>query len=168
MLTHVLVRCAAAMLGCFALLSAQQAPQTATASIERVRAVPQVYVGIAIAAADRQLFVPYCGTSEGGEHILCTAGARLEVHTQGRWTPVKLRTTHGVLGAARLGRAGGRLIESRSRATFLLQFSTHFFEVEPGQRLRVVVDTWADEESMKKGHAPLPVASPAFKCCDDQ
>lgn len=166
--TQVRVRCAAAMVWCFALLSGQEMPKAATVSIERVRAVPQIYVAVAIEAADRQLFVPYCGTSEGGENILCTAGTRLEVHTQGRWIPVKLRTTHGVLGAARLGRAGGRRIESGSRATFLFQFSTHFYDVERGQRLRVVVDTWADEQSMKSGQVPLSASSPAFKCCDDQ
>lgn len=166
--TQVLLRCATVMVVCFAMLSGQETPTAVTVSIERIRAVPQIYVAVAIDAADRQLFVPYCGTSEGGENILCTAGTRLEIQTHGRWIPVKLRTAYGVLGAARLGRAGGRLIESGSRASFLFQFSTHFFDVEPGQRLRVVVDTWADEQSMKSGQVPLSVSSPPFKCCDDQ
>jgi hypothetical protein len=156
------------MIGLLVLLAAQEVPKAATLSIERVRSVPQIYVSIGIETTDRPLFVPYCGTSEGGERILCTAGTRLEVQVQGGWIPVKRKTTHGVLGAAQLDRTGGRLIEPQSRATFLLQFSTHFFDVAPGQRLRVVVDTWADETSMKSRQLPIPFSSPAFTCCDDQ
>ncbi len=129
-----------------------------------VRAVPQVYVPIVVQASDAALFVPYCGELEGGEKVLCTAGTHLEVRTSSGWRNAGLRKTYGVLGASALGSSGGRVIESQSKATFTYEFSRRYFLVEPGQSLRVVVDVWADEKSMKSGVAPTQLTSPPFVC----
>jgi hypothetical protein len=138
--------------------------QVGQVDVASVRAVPQVYVALRLRTSDQQVFVPYCGESDTGEKILCTLGAHLEVRTSRGWRPAKLRTTYGVLGASSLGRAGGSLIAPRSEASFSFQFSRRFFEVEPGQQLRVVVDAWPDEQSMKMSGRSIQLTSPPFEC----
>ena len=133
-----------------------------------IRAIPQVYVDLRLRAPDLEIFVPYCGESEGGGKVLCVAATRLEVETKTGWHPAKLRTTYGVLGALSLDRARGVLIAPKNEASFSFQFSTYFFEVAPGQRLRVVVDAWSNEESMKTGGPSMQFVSPPFKCPDGE
>ena len=97
-----------ALLGSGRLLQAQDAPEKAQVDIARVRSVPQIYVGIDVRTGADQLFVPYCGRTEGGDEILCTLGVHLEVQGQQGWHPAKLRTTYGVLGASSwVERVGG-------------------------------------------------------------
>ena len=134
--------------------------------VESILAVPQIYVSLRLTTLERQVFVPYCGESEYGEKILCTLGTHLEVQTSQGWRPAKLRTTYGVLGAVRLGHASGSLIGPKDGAPFIFQFSRRFFEVEPGQQLRVIVDVWPDEQSMKTSGRSFQLASPPFQCPD--
>ncbi len=146
------------------LLCQNEPKEVAQLELGSIRAIPQVYVALRLRTSDQQVFVPYCGETEGGEKILCTAGVHLEVQTPQGWRAAKLRTTYGVLGAASLGRAGGVPIAPRSEAPFSFQFSRRFFEVEPGQRLRIVVDAWPDMESMKAGGRSIQFTSPPFEC----
>jgi hypothetical protein len=132
--------------------------------VRSVRAVPQVYVALQLRTSDQQVFLPYCAEFEGGEKVLCTMAARLEVHTAQGWRRAKLRTTYAVLGGLSLDRARGTLIPPRSVASFSFQFSRRFFEVEPGQQLRVVADAWPDEQSMKTGGQSVQFISMSFKC----
>jgi len=156
---------AVALLGIARPLRGQNEPkQVAQLEVGTVQAVPQVYVSLRLRTSDQQVFIPYCGVSEGADKILCTLGVHLQVQTSKGWRPAKLRTTYGVLGALLLGKAGGTLIAPRSGASFDFQFSRRFFEVEPGQRLRVVVDVWTDEQSMKSGGPSIQLISPAFEC----
>jgi hypothetical protein len=134
--------------------------------ISSVFAVPQIYVSLRLTTAEQQVFVPYCGESENGQKVLCTLGAHLEVQSRQGWSPVKLRTNYGVLGASRPGRAGGRLIAPKSGETFSFEFSRRFFEIEPGQQLRVVVDVWPDEQSLKTDGKSSQLTSPPFNCPD--
>ena len=141
-----------------------ESKEAARLEVGSIRAIPQVYIALRLRTSDQQLFVPYCGESESGEKILCTLGSHLQVHTGQGWRPVKLRTRYGVLGAASLGRVGGSLITPRSEASFSFQFSRRFFEIEPGQQLRVVVDAWLDMESMKTGGRSIQLTSAPFEC----
>ena len=119
---------AVALLGIARLLQGQnESEQVSRLDIEGVRAVPQVYVSLRLRTSDQQVFIPYCGESEGGEKILCTLGAHLQVQTSKGWRPAKLRTTYGVLGASFLGRAGGSLIAPKSGGSFEFQFSRALF-----------------------------------------
>ncbi len=154
-----------ALFGTTRSLRCQSQPK-AVAQLElgSVHAVPQVYVGLRLRTSDQQVFVPFCGEAEGGLKILCTAGVHLEVQAGQGWRPVKLRTTYGALGASSLGRARGDLIAPKSEASFIFQFSRRYFEVEPGQHLRVVVDAWPDKEAMKTGGPSTSLTSPPFEC----
>jgi hypothetical protein len=45
-----------------------------------------------------------------------------------------------------------------------MSFRKEEFAVERGQRLRVVVNAWPDEESMKTDKQAIHLTSPAFEC----
>jgi hypothetical protein len=140
------------------------ADQTAQLEVESVQAVPQVFVNIQLRVPKQPMFIPYCGEAEGGEKVLCTGATHLEVRTKEGWRPAKLRTTFGVLGALSLQRARGVQIAPKSGASFSFQFSRRFFEVDPGQQLRVVLDAWSDQQSMKAGGRRMQLISPPFDC----
>ena len=132
-------------------------------AVRNVRAVPQVYVALQLRAST-PLFVPYCAEFEGGDKVLCTMATHLEVHTAQGWHRAKLRTTFAVLGGLSLDRAKGDLVPAGTTATFSYQFSRRYFEVEPGQQLRVVVEAWPDGQSMKTGGKSIEIVSTPFKC----
>ncbi len=69
-----------------------------------------------------------------------------EIYSGQAWHRAKLRTSHGVLGAPPLKTASGVQTCPRSSATLTFPFSRLYFAVNQGNRLRVVVDTWSDEE----------------------
>lgn len=141
-----------------------EANQAAQLEVENVHAVPQVFVDLRLRASEQPMFIPYCEESEGGEKILCTVATHLEVKTKDGWRPAKLRTTFGVLGGLSLSHARGIQIAPQSVASFSFQFSRRFFEVDPGQQLRVRVDAWSDEQSMKAGRQGMQLVSPPFNC----
>lgn len=147
-----------------ALQGQSERKQLAQLDVGTVQAVQQVYVTLRLRTADQQLFVPYCGELEGGEKVLCTLGTHLEVQTSQGWRRAKLRTTFGVLGGWSLDLAHGSLIAPRSGASFNFRFSRRFFQVEQGQQLRVVVDAWPDEQSMRTGGRSIQLISPPFEC----
>jgi hypothetical protein len=138
--------------------------QVAQVEVENVQAVPQVFVDLRLRASEEPIFVPCCWESEGGEKLLCTVATHLEAKTKDGWHSAKLRTTFGVLGGLSLSHARGIKIASNSTASFSFQFSTRFFEVHPGQQVRVRVDVWFDEQSMKAGQQPTQFISPPFIC----
>ena len=57
-----------------------------------------------------------------------------------------------------------RLIPAGRRHDFFFALTKDDFAVERGQRLRVVVDAWSDEQSMRSRQQPIQLASPAFDC----
>jgi hypothetical protein len=101
---------------------------------------------------------------EGGEKVLCNQGSHLQILTNQGWRLAKLRTTNGVLVAASPEKADFIIIPPQSDAVFIFQFSRIFFKVEPGQQVRVVVDAWPNEQSMKNGEQTIKLITQPFKC----
>jgi hypothetical protein len=153
------------VIGASELIGAQEEAGTSSAQvrIRSVRAIPQVYVALQLSASDQQLFVPYCGESEGTK-FLCTVAAHLEIASQHGWRAAKHNTESGVLGGVSLENAVGITFERGKEGVFTFQFSPSFFEVRSGQRLRIIIDAWPDEQSMKRDHAVLHLVSPPFVC----
>ena len=147
-----------------ALSALPSAPAVPVARLDVEAALPTIVVVIQLHSIERQLFVPVCGEDEMGTPILCGGSARLEIHTAAGWSPAKLRTDYGVLGAPPPARLGGRLLEPNGDARFLFLFSRADFDVKTGQRVRIVLDTWSDERSMKAGVTAVPLPSPPFRC----
>jgi hypothetical protein len=124
-----------------------------------------IQVEINVQEPGNQLFIPFCEKRQYGDESLCTGTARLEVETGHEWRSAKLRTNDAVLGGFNpKGGAKGILIPPGGGDTFMFEFSKDLFAVERGQRLRVVVDAWPDEESMKANKPSIQLASPPFEC----
>ena len=124
-----------------------------------------VEVEMNLQTAQESLFVPYCEKRNNRKEYLCTGAARIEVETRHGWQPAKLRTRDATLGGFNpKGGAPGRVIPPGGGATFTFVFSKDLFAVEHGQPLRVVLDTWPDEEAMKAGDEPIRLVSPPFDC----
>ncbi len=121
-----------------------------------------VEVELWLYTAGDPLFVPYCGKEESGGEVLCGLGAHLQLWTSKGWRKAEVR--NATLTGRDPRKAEGRLIPPRSKGSFTLVFSTDAFGIPPGTRLRVVVDAWANEDSMRSGAPPTQVTSPEFLC----
>ena len=108
------------------------------------------------------MFVPYCGTDESGREHLCTLATHLEKKTPQGWRTASLRDA--TLTGKSLVFAAGEQIPPNSKGEFTFVFDTDAFGIPPGTRLRVVVDTWPNQNSMRARDQPLQVISPEFVC----
>jgi hypothetical protein len=137
-----------------------------TAKVTDVRAVHSVSIKIRVFSGDKDVFVPYCGQSEGGTEFLCgpPAPTHLEVQTANGWRPVRLRTNDAVLGRLSPERWDIRPIPAGGWHDFLFGLSKDDLAIEGGQRLRLVVDAWPDEQSVRSGGRPIQLATPPFEC----
>jgi hypothetical protein len=124
----------------------------------RVRLVVEIH------ATDSSVFVPVCGADDFGVPLLCSASTRPEVRAGEGWRPAEPRPTCGILTAGPPARLGGCLIAPGTRHRFYFEFSVADFEISVGDSLRIVVDTWSDEESMKAGARAAALAIPPFQC----
>jgi hypothetical protein len=133
--------------------------------VTRVRVWRTMSVTVSIFAGDQDLIVPYCGLSASSEESLCgpPTPTRLEVQTAKGWRPVGLRYD-AALGALSPEVWKARLIPARKWHVFSLLFSKDDFAVKSGQRLRLVIDAWPDEQSMRSGGRPIELTTTAFEC----
>jgi hypothetical protein len=160
----VLSLAALALFGIAAPLHSQDR-QAARLELGGVDAVPQIYVRLRLRTSDRQLFVPYCSQGESRQRFLCTLGTHLEVLAKPGWQPARPRSNlGGILGGAAPDRAEVAVIAPRTVASFDYMFSRLFFQVEPGQQLRVVVDAWPDVGTLRAGGPSIQLISPPFAC----
>lgn len=134
-----------------------------TATIEVRSVIPQVYAAFELRAEDN-IVIPYCAETELGTPILCFSRIRLQVETAGQWRAAKLRKTFGVLANPIDARMKARIMGPGTKAVFVFVFSRRFFEVDPGQKMRVIVEAWSDSESMRTRRPPIQLTSPAFEC----
>ena len=155
---------AAALLFGITLPLSSQSPPRANASIADVVLIQTVSVRITVSSPETQLFVPYCGEGESGSEALCNLAIHIEAETRDGWRPMRLRTTDAVLGGAPSDRWKVRQIPAGRRHDFVFAFPKNEFAVERGERLRIVVDAWPDEQSMKTGGAPVRLATAPFEC----
>jgi len=138
-----------------------------SASIRSVESVDSVRVTVGIAAATGStIVVPTCGADEKPPDELCGLAARLEVRSEGGWRAVGFRPGVGaVLGGLPMERWKVRVVPDGATTTFTFWFATHAgLDLRRGDRLRIAVDTWPDERSMRAGASPTQVRTPEFRC----
>lgn len=143
-----------------------QAGSKPNVQVTDVRVWRTMSITVSIFAGDRDLVVPYCGLGGSSRESLCgpPTPTRLEVQTAKGWHPVGLRTNDAVLGALSPQVWKARLVPARKWHVFSLLFSKDDFAVETGQRLRLVIDAWPDEQSMRSGGRPIQLTTTAFEC----
>jgi hypothetical protein len=96
--------------------------------------------------------------------VLCQDSVSLEVWTGRGWRKARMRTTFGVLGGPGRDVAQGRVLPAMTETLVIYEFSRRFYEVEAGQRLRLVINAWADEQAMKNHSGSIHLISPTFIC----
>jgi hypothetical protein len=151
------------LLGIPSVLFGQEAPRPSL-QLARVHLTQWVSVQLTVFSPQRDLIVPYCGETEGGTRALCNLPTHLEVETKNGWRPVKLRHMDAVLGGVSVVYWKIQRISAGGRHDFSFGFPQNEYAVEHGQLLRVLVDAWPDEESMKTGERSIQLASASFEC----
>jgi len=131
-----------------------------------LRPVHSVDVTMSVFSGNQDLFVPYCGENLPGRELLCgpPAPTHLEVQTAKGWRPVGLKWKSAVLGTLAPERWKARAIPARSWHSFVLVIPKDDLAVDTGVQLRVVIDAWPDERSMRNGARPIQLTTSPFKC----
>jgi len=150
---------------------AQQNPKDENKSNELnvsfVNKVSEVVVFLKLRTSNEPLLFIYSRESWDGTKYLCPlSGSNLEVMTAQGWREAKQREIAGILGGVVHDLLLSATIGPDSEAEFVFQFSRTFFDVDPGQQLRVVIDAWKDRESMLNGDEPIKIYSQPFICPD--
>jgi hypothetical protein len=126
--------------------------------------VPSITVVVTVVTGGRQLFLPACGESDTGIPFLCDASVRLEAQSNGKWHAAQLETRYGLQSVTPLAKVGGGILSAQVEHTAIFRFDRAGYRVKGGQRLRLVLETWPDEQAMRSGAAPTRLTSGAFRC----
>lgn len=133
--------------------------------VKNVGTISRIYINMQFHTSDNPVFIRYCADRFDGVKILCPLqGSEVEVRTSQGWRPAKQKLIHGVFTPPHHDYVFSTMIKPHDEATFQFEFSRNYFEVEPGQQLRVVIDTWNNEQSMKNDDEPIKIYSQPFKC----
>jgi len=129
----------------------------------RVGLAHLVSVQVTVFSPLKDLLVPYCTEDASKTEYLCLLPSFLEIQTSQGWRKMELRHG-GVLGSVPADQRKAQLIPAGKSRDFSFEFRTEEFEVEHGQRLRVVVAAWPDERSMRADEPPILLTSQPFQC----
>jgi hypothetical protein len=141
-----------------------QSPSAPPARVAVAGVIPLINVRVQLEATEGSIAVPYCGETEYGTPLLCGQAVRLEVETPQGWRPPKPRTSLGILADPPAGRIRALIIAPKTKRSLIFAFGRGFVEVSAGQQLRVVVDVWPDEQSMRSGGKASQITSSPFPC----
>jgi len=134
------------------------------AEVTDARASQSVGIQITIFSGENELLIPYCGDGEGDIESLCDLAIQIQVEAPNGWTRIRPRYPNVVLGGVPPGKWRSQLIPAGQRHAFAFGFSKDDFVVQRGQRLRVIVDGWRDERSMRDQKQAIQLTSGSFKC----
>ena len=155
---HVLVATIPAFFTCATALPAPEPAASSRPSID-FRYVRTLFrVALDIQAGDTPLVIPVCGTDV---ELLC--GAKLEVLSSQRWVSAPTPRDGPILGGFSVDRAKASVVQPHSSTRFVYQFAKHVFELSKGQQLRVVVNAWPDEVTMRANGPSIRIEGPTFQ-----
>jgi len=143
-------------------LTAQQS-QHSRIQLNDTRIARVFSIRLTVFAVDQDLMIPFCGEGEGGTRTLCSLPTRLEVKTLQGWKTVKLKHSHRILGGIPPDKWKAQPVKNSQHGDFIFIFHIDEFDTRSGDELRLVVDTWPDEESMRSGKNPINFISSTFK-----
>jgi len=131
--------------------------------VDRTRVTRVFSVFLSVIAVDQNLTVPFCGENEGGTRLLCSLPTQLEIKTTRGWVSAKVKNNNLILGGAPVDKWEAGLIKKQQYKQFVFMIPIDEFNIEPESELRLVVDAWPDEASMRSGKNPLKLISAVFK-----
>jgi len=138
-------------------------PNTAGAHTEILSALTKVVVRARIVAGAEPLVIPTCGTSDNQEPHLCTLGVGIEVETAHGWVAASLTPDIGsVPGGIPLDRTKAKTIEPGMNAEVRFTFDKQDYVLRAGQHVRLRIDTWSTEDSMRANGPKVSVVTRWF------
>jgi len=134
--------------------------------VTEARPVHSLVITVSVSSSDEKLVVPNCGQDLLGQESLCGPPfpTHLEVQTAKGWHSVGFRTPDRVLGSLSPKIWKASEIPPGGHRKFVFLVSKDDFALETGQRVRIVVDAWHDEQSMRNGGKSLQIVSLPFNC----
>ena len=140
-------------------------PQTANhrdmAGIVNVSAKAFADVEVEIRARDQQLAIRSCKETSEDEPTLCDA--RMERFDGTKWRIIKPGYPGEVFGIEP-DKWKPTIIPPSGSMTLHFKFNPEFYHVRKGERLRLIVDFYTSEESVKKHMPDGDFLSPTFIC----
>jgi hypothetical protein len=121
-----------------------------------------VTISVDVHSGDKEILIPYCGIKESEKLYLCNLAYRIEVKASEGWP----------LGKNFVFDTGGRPpdkwkikhIPAGDWEPFYLQINLGMFNVYKGQTLRVIIDTWRDERSLRTGKNAIKLTTNEIQC----
>lgn len=146
--------------------SASAQESSASSEIRDADAQRLVTVKLEIRAKDGALVIPFCGSDEE-TYSLCSGAALLQVSSShGAWRAAAVRKgLAATLGMMPKETWKAHQIDIGDTAYFYFRFSPDLLDVERGNQLRVVVDSWTSEAAMRANdHPDKRLTSPVVVC----
>jgi len=120
-----------------------------------------VAVRVTMLATDRPVVIPDCAEDAAKEKVFCLA--QLQRPKGKKWHYAK-PAVWATLGVENPDTWKPLNIAARKEASYLFFFSTEFFGLRTGERLRLAISVWPDEASVKDWKSAVIVMSPVFEC----
>lgn len=116
-----------------------------------------------VSAGGKLIFVPVC--QQPTNEIAFPCMVRIEVHTSQGWVPVQIKRKYKAkLGFLPAEYWKPQVVLPGQSASFTYSFLMKLFAIKQGERLRLAVDVWMDEKTMKTGENGIHVVSRSFAC----
>ncbi len=144
-------------------VSAQPVPENS--EIRSADARPLISVRLEVRAKEAALVIPICGGDQE-THSLCAGAATLQAFSHGAWRAARVRRgLAATLGMLPKDTWKAQRIDVGDTAYFDFTFSPELLDVQRGQKLRVVVDSWTSEAAMRgKDDPDKRLTSPIVDC----
>lgn len=139
-----------------------KSPSTPHVEVD-ARAYQSVRIQITVFSGQSELLVPHC-TERKGDEFLCDLAIQIQVESPNGWTRIKPRYPNVVLGGVAADKWKSQPIPAGQSHVFYFWFSKDDFAVQHGQRLRVIVKAWRDEQSMRAQQPPIQLTTAPFEC----
>lgn len=132
-----------------------------SATVASVRSIPLVRVRLVVRnTTSSPIVVPKCG-ERAGTPMLCGLATHLEVMTEHGWKQAEPAKERGVLGGLPI--TVGVSVMPDYEKTFEWEFASNLFTIGRGAQVRLLLDTWRDEPSMKTEKPALLIPTGGFE-----
>ena len=126
---------------------------------------PSKVVYVDIRSSTRPLFLPSCGGSEQDGYSLCQGAAFLEIRRGKNWERAKPpKGMLATLGTENSSEWKWISIGTSSSGRFVFAFTPELLGVSAGAQVRITVDAWTDQNSLKQDGSHITFTSPTFVC----
>lgn len=141
---------------------AQQSGSGTSARIWGTQRNTWVAVIVAVSSSAESVVIPACGSGESDVEPLCDLAIHMEVKREGKWRPVELRYKDVILGGLPVDKWRPIAVARGTQHMFTFKYLVGEFAIRPGDKLRLVVDTWQSADAMRNQLHPGVLITDSF------